>query len=247
MSELKHLGIIMDGNGRWASRRRRDRFWGHLKGAKVAQKIIETCAEKKLESLTLYTFSSENWKRPEKEVSFLMHLLKRQLHKERHKLIEQNIRFTTIGDSSKLPETTRKEIQKTVEMTKDNTGMNLVFALSYGGRQEITNACRALAEKVQKGEINAQDITEQTLADHLETQPHRDPDLIIRTSGEFRLSNFLLWQAAYSELIVSPTLWPDFTVNELEACFREFQQRSRRFGGVSSQNPSSQNHPEPTL
>lgn len=230
-----HVAIIMDGNGRWAEMRRRDRAFGHLRGARVAKHTIETCAEMGIEQLTLYAFSTENWLRPKAEVSFLMMLLGRHMRKERSTLLKNNIRFSVIGEVSKLPPKILEEVEKTMAATSGCTGMSLTFALSYGGRQEIAEAARALAIDVANGRLNADEINETTFAAKLQTAHMRDPDLIIRTSGEFRLSNFMLWQSAYSELYVTQTLWPDFDRAELLQAFKHFAGRERRFGRTSSQ------------
>ena len=235
MSFLKipsHVAIIMDGNGRWAELRGRDRTFGHLKGARVAKKVIRACTELGVPQLTLYAFSTENWMRPIAEVNFLMLLLARHLRKERRTLMKNGIRFSVIGDLTRLPQAVIEEVYETIEETRENTGMSLTFALSYGGRQEITGAVRALAKEVEAGKLTADQITEEMISSHLQTaflnQP--DPDLIIRTSGEYRLSNFMLWQAAYSEFFITPTLWPDFTQEELQVAFQQFGNRERRFG-----------------
>ncbi len=230
-----HVAIIMDGNGRWAEMRGRDRAFGHLRGAQIAKQTIETCADMGLEQLTLYAFSTENWLRPKAEVSFLMMLLGRHMRKERATLVKNNIRFSVIGDVSKLPPAILAEVEKTIVTTSACTGMSLTFALSYGGRQEIAEAARALAIEVAEGRLNPDDINEKTLAAKLQTAHMRDPDLIIRTSGEFRLSNFMLWQAAYSELYVTQTLWPEFDKDELLSAFRHYASRERRFGRTTSQ------------
>jgi undecaprenyl diphosphate synthase len=229
----------MDGNGRWAELRRRDRTFGHLKGARVAKKLIETCAELKIPQLTLYAFSTENWQRPQLEVSFLMTLLSRHLRRERRSLVENNIRFSVIGELGRLPETVRREVESTIEETRENTGMSLTFALSYGGRQEITEAVRSIAEDVRKGLLNPDQVTQDLIGQRLQSSFLSEPDLIIRTSGEYRLSNFMLWQAAYSELYITPTLWPDFDGSELTEAFRQFAGRERRFGKTSSQLPNA--------
>ena len=240
-TKLKHLGIIMDGNGRWATKRRRDRFWGHLRGAKVAQNIIEECSRLNLDVLTLFAFSTENWFRPKEEISFLMRLLKRQLSRERDKLIKNRIRFQIVGDASRLPRFAQEEVKKTIDATKDNTGMTLVFALSYGSRQEITEACREISKRVQEGSLSPEDINEDTVENCLQTRGLPNPDIILRTSGEYRLSNFLLWQAAYSEIFVTDTLWPDFTVKELHQIVQKYEGRERRFGRVG---PSLKTSPD---
>lgn len=225
----------MDGNGRWAELRRRDRVFGHLRGARVAKQTIEACAEMGLEQLTLYAFSTENWLRPKAEVSFLMMLLGRHLRKERATLVKNNIRFSVIGDLSRMPDFVKDEVAKTIAATMECTGMRLTFALSYGGRQEITEAARALARKVAEGQLTPDQITEELLASQLQTKNMKDPDLIIRTSGEYRLSNFMLWQAAYSELYVTKVLWPDFDNTELLKAFAHYGSRERRFGRTTAQ------------
>ena len=225
----------MDGNGRWATLRNRDRFWGHLRGARVAQNTIEECSRMGIQVLTLFAFSTENWFRPEEEVAFLMHLLRRQLKRKRGQLISNNIRFKIIGDMQRLPDFVQEEAQKTIEMTAKNTGMTLVFALSYGSRLEIVKSCRAIAERVQCGELAPADVDEQLFGSFLATKGLPDPDLILRTSGEYRLSNFLLWQAAYSEIFISESLWPDFSNEELHEIVKTFENRERRFGRVAPQ------------
>jgi undecaprenyl diphosphate synthase len=225
----------MDGNGRWAELRRRDRTFGHLKGARVAKATIESCARMGVEQLTLYAFSTENWLRPKAEVSFLMRLLARHLRKERRSLMKNNIRFTVIGDISRLPAAVLSEVQLTIDATRNNSGLSLTFALSYGGRQEIAAAVRAIADEVVLGNIKPEDIDENLIAQKLQSSFMPDPDLIIRTSGEYRLSNFMLWQAAYAELYITQTLWPDFSAEELESAFSQYSGRERRFGRTTSQ------------
>lgn len=227
----------MDGNGRWAELRGRDRTFGHLKGARVAKSIVETCAEIGIQQLTLYAFSTENWLRPKSEVSFLMMLLGRHLRKERRGLVQNGIRFSVIGDLSRLPAAVRDEAVKTIEETSHNTGMSLTFALSYGSRQEITGAVRSLCEDVAAGCLRPEDINEAMVAQRLQTANMPDPDLIVRTSGEYRLSNFLLWQAAYTELYVTATLWPDFSADELRTALRQYALRERRFGQTAAAHP----------
>lgn len=224
----------MDGNGRWAQSRRHHRTYGHVRGARVAREIISECTRIGIEHLTLYAFSTENWLRPQSEVSILMRILEKYLKVERATLMKENIRFTYIGDIGRLPASTVNEIEKTVSITSNNTGLHLTFALNYGSRQEITNACRAIADKVRMGEINLADIDQSMIADHLQTASVPDPDLIIRTSGEKRLSNFLMWQAAYSEIHVTDVMWPDFTTVDLHAALKDFAGRERRFGAVKS-------------
>lgn len=235
MTLPRHLAIIMDGNGRWAQARGHNRFFGHVRGARVAKSVIEECARMKVPFLTLFAFSNENWLRPPAEVSFLMVLLERKLKRERQLLIDQNIQFRAIGDLSRLPDFVRTEVEKTVEATADNTGMVLTFALSYGGRPEIAEMAKAIAEKVRDGELDPSDIDEATVAANLPTSFLPDPDLIIRTSGELRLSNFFLWQSAYSEIFFEETAWPDFTVQQLRAALERYARRERRFGRTSAQ------------
>lgn len=230
----RHIGIIMDGNGRWAQQRGRPRTFGHIKGARVAKRIITDCSRRGLETLTLFAFSTENWLRPQVEVSFLMNLLRKYLRRETENLVKENIRFTTIGDLSRLPSDLIEAVKHAQTRTQNNTGLNLVFAINYGARQEIVEVAKALATKVKEGSLDPEEIDEPTLAFHLQSYPSRDPDMIIRTSGEQRLSNFLLWQAAYSELYFTDVLWPDFSVAELEKAFHTFQQRDRRYGQVST-------------
>ncbi len=228
----RHLAIIMDGNGRWAQLRRHHRTYGHVRGAKVAREIISECTKLKIQHLTLYAFSTENWLRPKTEVSVLMRILEKYLRIERATLMKENIRFTYIGDIEQLPISTVNEIEETVRLTKLNTGLHLTFALNYGSRQELTAAVRRVVERVQRGDLEVEDISVDVVSSELETFGTPDPDLIVRTSGEHRLSNFMLWQAAYAELYISPVLWPDFTVANLHSALIEFASRERRFGGV---------------
>jgi undecaprenyl diphosphate synthase len=223
----------MDGNGRWAQLRSRPRTYGHIKGARVAKKIITECSELGIKTLTLYAFSTENWLRPQAEVSFLMNLLRRYLKKETENLVRQNIRFTAIGDLSRLPLDLLKALDHTIKSTASNTGLHLIFAVSYGSRAEITEAAREIARKVRAGVIQPEEVDEKMIQSHLATSANDDPDLIIRTSGECRLSNFMLWQAAYSELFFTPVLWPDFTKRDLHAALETFGSRERRFGGLA--------------
>lgn len=222
----------MDGNGRWAERQGHPRLYGHIKGARVAKKIITECVKKNVEYLTLYAFSTENWLRPEEEVTFLFNLLKRYLQKEVQTLIQQNIRFSVIGQVERLPKEVRAIVYETIQATANCTGMNLVFALSYGSKNEIAQTAKLLAQKVALGELNPDSINEELFSNCLSTYPAPDVDIIIRTSGEKRLSNFMLWQAAYAELFFSETLWPDFTANELNTIIECFEARERRFGKI---------------
>jgi undecaprenyl diphosphate synthase len=234
MNKPRHIGIIMDGNGRWAQQRGRARTFGHIKGARIAKKIVTAAAELKIENLTLYAFSTENWLRPEQEVNFLMRLLSRYLVKETKNLVKENIRFSVIGDLNRLPSNLRFAAQQTVRATASCTGMNLVFALSYGSRSEIVEAAKHLAEKVKAGELEPAMIDEALFSHHLSTYPAPEVDLIIRTSGEQRISNFLLWQAAYSELYFTKTLWPDFSREEFVQILDLVSSRERRFGKVTA-------------
>ena len=230
-----HLAIIMDGNGRWAELRGRNRTFGHLKGARVAKQMIEFCAHSGIKHLTLYAFSTENWMRPQNEVSFLMRLLARHLRRERRTLMKNKIRFSVIGEISRLPEAVQQEVRTTLEETCQNTGMNLTFALSYGSRQEMTMTVKEICQDVQAARLQISDITEDFISSRLQTGQMPDPDLIIRTSGEHRLSNFMLWQAAYSELYITPTLWPEFTAEDLKLAFHKYAKTERRFGRTTEQ------------
>lgn len=232
----KHLAIIMDGNGRWALSRGHHRVFGHVRGASVAKKVIEDCARRGLGNLTLFTFSTENWFRPTEEVNFLMALLARRLRRETPMLIKNNIRFHCIGQVERLPKAVRDRVAETIRQTENCTGMNLTFALSYGGRQEITAAVQRLASQVAAGELQPQDIDAAKIAGSLESSFLPDPDLIIRTSGEHRLSNFFLWQAAYSELYICEETWPEFTTSLLDGALENFWRRERRFGRTSEQH-----------
>lgn len=239
-STLQHLAIIMDGNGRWANQRGRPRFWGHVKGAQVARDVIEHSVRLGIKNLTLYTFSSENWSRPPQEIIFLMQLLKKYLLKEAPKLFKNNIKFNCIGDIDKLPDDVRSLIVSTMKETSQHSGMNLNFAISYGGRQEILSACNQILADVNAGKITTKPISAETFEKYLFTHPCPHPDLIIRTGGESRLSNFLTWQSAYSELFFSKTLWPNFSLLELDYALEFYQSRERRFGKTSTQILSEQ-------
>jgi len=234
MALPKHIAIIMDGNGRWAQLRHKPRVFGHIKGTRVAKKVITACSRKGIKNLTLYAFSTENWLRPNSEVSFLMDLLRRYLKKEADNLVKENIRFSTIGDISRVPADVKDAIATAMKATEKCTGLNLVFALSYGSRQEITEAVQSIAQKVADGALKPSDIDESVINAALSTYPTPDPDLIIRTSGELRLSNFLMWQAAYSEFYFTSTLWPDFTETDLDQALQDYHRRQRRFGAVTS-------------
>jgi undecaprenyl diphosphate synthase len=228
----RHIAIIMDGNGRWAKTRGLPRAEGHRAGAESVREAVETCRQLGVDYLTLYAFSSENWNRPQKEVDALMSLLERFLREKLPELLKQNIRFNTIGRLDMLPDKCRKQIDKAIASTKGNTGLTLILALSYGSREEITDAARALAIKAIAGEIDPADIDNELFAQHLYTAGTPDPDLLVRTSGELRISNFLLWQISYSEIVISPKYWPDFRNADLRAAVDEYSSRHRRYGAV---------------
>ncbi len=231
----RHIAIIMDGNGRWAQKHSLGRIAGHRKGAESVRKVVEACRAIGIPYLTLYAFSSENWSRPEKEVNALMTLLERYLKSEAKVMMKNNIRLLTIGDTSALPEKVRLALEDTIQKTSGNTAMMLVLALNYGSHDEIARAIRKIVEQVRQGEISPADITEERFPDYLYTKGMPDPDLLIRTSGEYRLSNFLMWQTAYTEFYFTDTLWPDFREEQLMEAILEFQRRERRFGLTSDQ------------
>ncbi len=227
-----HIAIIMDGNGRWAKKRLLNRISGHEKGSRTVQTVVRACREIGISYLTLYAFSTENWQRPQKEVNALMNLLDQFLQSEQKEMVEHNIRLRVIGQVERLPSGVRRSLHRTMEATRNNTAMNLILALSYGGRSEIVHMVRTVADKVKQGLLEPASIAEEVVTRHLYTADIPDPDLLIRTSGEMRISNFLLWQIAYTEIFVTPTLWPDFTREELEQILKEYQARERRFGAV---------------
>ena len=231
----EHIAIIMDGNGRWARSRSLPRIAGHKEGINSVREITRICGEIGVKYLTLYTFSTENWKRPRAEVSALMALLLKTINHEIEALNKNNVRFTIIGDLNILPSTTTNGLRDGVAITKGNNGLNLCLALNYGSRQEIIDAVRIMATKVMQGEIKPNNITEQSFSDLLYTKDIPDPDLLIRTSGECRLSNFLLWQSAYTEIFMTDTYWPAFREDQLMDAIFDFQSRERRFGRVSEQ------------
>lgn len=227
-----HIAIIMDGNGRWAQRRGLPRFEGHRRGADSVRRVVEECCRIGIQQLTLYCLSSENWKRPKVELDFLMELLRLYAINERPEIMRQNIRFTTIGLREGIPDRVWAEVEETKRLSAGNTGMVLCLAINYGGRLEITEAVRRIARRVLAGELKPEDITEQTISEHLFTAGMPDPDLLIRTAGEYRVSNFLLWQISYAEFWVTDVLWPDFTREDLYEALREYARRDRKFGGV---------------
>jgi len=236
----KHLAIIMDGNGRWAVSQGKPRTYGHEIGTERVREIVTACREHGVKVLTLYSFSTENWKRPDFEISTLMNILKSYVLSERKLMLNKGIRLHAIGQIDRLPLYARLPLKKVMKDTSHCTDMVLNLALSYGSRAEIIQAVQSLAQKVKEGSLEVQDIDEERLSNSLFTASMPDPDLLIRTSGESRLSNFLLWQAAYSELIIRPEAWPEFDKNSLEQCFVEFSKRERRYGMTSAQLQSSQ-------
>jgi undecaprenyl diphosphate synthase len=228
----KHIAIIMDGNGRWADLRDLPRASGHKAGIESVHEVVELCAELGIQVLTLYTFSTENWNRPSLEVNALMRILLDQLHEQTPDLNSKNVKISVIGDVGRLPKRVVNEIQRSVDMTKNNTGLILNLALSYGGRQEIIKATQAIAHDVEKGKLKAGKIDEKVFSKYLYTSGLPDPDIIIRTSGEMRISNFLLWQCAYSEIYITEVLWPDFRRKDFLLALLSYQKRKRRFGGI---------------
>jgi len=230
-----HIAVIMDGNGRWAKLKGMMRIFGHENAITSVQETVEGCAKLGIKFLTLYAFSTENWNRPKLEVDALMGLLTTSLKKEVGKLIKNNIKLNIIGNSDLLPEKARKQLFEVIEKTKANTGMTLTVALSYGSREEIVNAVKAISEKVKHNQLNTADINESVIQSHLYTHNMPDADLVIRTSGEQRISNFLLWQAAYAELYFTDVLWPDFREKDLHDAIISYQKRERRFGKTSEQ------------
>jgi undecaprenyl diphosphate synthase len=231
----RHIAIIMDGNGRWAQRQRLSRMEGHQRGLEAAQTVVEACEELGIQILTLYAFSKENWRRPRKEVNALMRLLQKRLQQEREELLKRNLRLNIIGDFEDLPTPIRKLLVDTIEMTRHKDGLIVNLALSYGGRSEIVAGVRAIIADIEAGRITKDDITPETFSRYLYTRDLPDPDLLIRTSGELRISNFLLWQIAYTELYFTTTLWPDFGREELIRACRAYQERERRFGLTAAQ------------
>lgn len=232
----RHIAIIMDGNGRWAKDRGLPRIMGHREGIKTAHKIVEAAIDLRIEVLTLYTFSSDNWKRPKKEIDLLMGALEDFLIKQSRKITENNLRFQIFGGIKILPASLQRELYRIVETTKKNTGLILNLALNYGGRSEIVEAVRRIAEAVLRRDLRLEQIDENLFSQFLYTRGLPDPDLLIRTGGEFRVSNFLLWQISYTEIYISPKLWPDFTRRDLEEAINSYRKRERRFGGIPHKN-----------
>lgn len=231
----KHVAIIMDGNGRWATAKGMARLAGHRAGVETLDDILELVKELKIEYFTVYAFSTENWKRPKAEVDGLMKLLIEFIERKTDKLMREDIRFRAIGDVSVLPKMARDKVTLLTEKTKENNSVCFNIALNYGGRQEILQAAKKLAQEIQSGMLNLSDITEETFSNRLYTAGQPDPDLLIRSSGEFRLSNFLLWQIAYAEIWMTDILWPDFSQNELLKAIKDYQRRDRRYGGIGGE------------
>ncbi|AMV27686.1 Ditrans,polycis-undecaprenyl-diphosphate synthase ((2E,6E)-farnesyl-diphosphate specific) [Gemmata sp. SH-PL17] len=230
----RHIAIIMDGNGRWAQRQGKERAEGHERGAHSVDVITEECCRLGIGQLTLYCLSSENWKRPKPEIDFLMALLKQYLLAEREKIQEQNIRFTVIGRRSGLPDEVLAEIDENVRLTQHNTGLTLCLAINYGSRAEIVDAVQSLAARVNRGDLQPEEIDEAAISGALYTGGMPDPDLLVRTAGEMRVSNYLLWQISYAEIWVTPKFWPEFDAGLLHDALRDFSRRERRFGGLTT-------------
>ena len=230
----QHIAIIMDGNGRWAKERGLPRFKGHEVGGENVETIISIAPKYGVKYLTFYAFSKENWQRPKPEVAFLMNLLANYLQYKVKKMHDNNVVFNGIGNIKELPPKIQEKIAEGMELTRRNTGITATFALSYSSRFEITQACRQIAQDVKSGKLSAQDITEEEISRHLYTRDLPDPDLLIRTSGEMRISNFLLWQISYTELYITDKFWPEFTEEDFATAIQEFQKRERRFGKTSA-------------
>jgi undecaprenyl diphosphate synthase len=229
----RHIAIIMDGNGRWAERRRLPRVEGHRRGVDSVRATTEECARLGLEQLTLYCLSSENWKRPQQEIDFLMHLLEQYMIEERSTIMDNDVRVRMIGRRENIPDQVLVELDRTVEMSRSNGGMWLNLAINYGGRAELVDAMRAIGGKIEAGQLTAGQIDERTIAEHLSTAGLDDPDLLVRTAGEMRISNFLLWQISYAEIWVTSKCWPEFDVPTLHEAILAFAARDRKFGGLS--------------
>jgi len=231
----EHIAIIMDGNGRWAKKRGNQRIFGHKNGVAAVRDTVEACAELNIKYLTLYAFSTENWNRPKKEIDALMSLLVQTIHAETSTLLKNNVKLNAIGNLASLPKNVDNQLNTAIKNTSHNNGLTLTLALSYSSRWEIMDAVSKIAQKIEKGELKSTDITSDIFAQHLTTANMPDPELMIRTSGEYRISNFLLWQLAYSELHFTDTLWPDFRRDDLYKALLDYQKRERRFGKISEQ------------
>ena len=230
----QHVAVIMDGNGRWAKNQGKPRIIGHQKGVDALKDLLRCCKDWGISALTAYAFSTENWGRPQVEVQFLMTLFERVLRRELQEMIRENVKIRFVGNLQDLPDSLRQEIDRSMEDTKNNQGIQFTVATNYGGRHEIIQACQAIASKVEQGYLEATQINEEVFEKHLYTQGIPHPDLLIRTSGEMRISNFLLWQMAYAEIYVTPTLWPDFNRVEFHKALATYQRRDRRFGKVKA-------------
>jgi undecaprenyl diphosphate synthase len=231
----QHVAIIMDGNGRWATKQGEDRVFGHHEGVNSVREIVEACGEIGVKHLTLYAFSTENWNRPKEEVDALMELLVATISMETPNLDKKGVKLQAIGDIESLPQSCQKELQESIDFTSKNDTLTLILALSYSSKWEITNAVKQIAKKVEEGKMNSKDITSKDIEKHLSTSKWPEPELMIRTSGEHRISNFLLWQLAYAEFYFTETLWPDFRKNEFFKAILSYQNRERRFGQTSEQ------------
>lgn len=230
----RHIAIIMDGNGRWAQRQNLPRIEGHRRGVASVRRTTEECARLGIEQLTLYCLSSENWKRPQTEIDFLMHLLEQYMIEERTTIMDNNLRVRMIGRREGIPEQVLRELDKTVDMSSTNSGMWLNLAVNYGGRSELVDAVRSICKQIAAGQMKSGDVDENVISDHLYTAGLDDPDLLVRTAGELRISNFLLWQISYAEIWVTERCWPEFDEDTLHQAIREFASRNRKFGGLNS-------------
>ena len=230
----RHVAIIMDGNGRWAQNQDQPRINGHRQGAERVRLITEECSRINIEQLTLYCLSSENWKRPQDELDFLMFLLTAYLTEEREMMMKNNIRLQIIGRRDRIPDAVQQEMDKSLEMTAGNTGTCLCLAINYGARGEIVDAIRTISQKIATGDLRIDDITESLVSDHLYTAGMSDPDLLIRTAGEMRISNYLLWQISYAEMWITEKMWPEFGIEDFHQAIRDFSKRNRRFGGLNT-------------
>ncbi len=230
----RHIAVIMDGNGRWAERQQLPRVEGHRRGVASVRRTVEECSRLAIDQLTLYCLSSENWKRPQAEVDFLMHLLEQYMIEERSTIMEQNVVVRTIGRRDGIPQRVQMEMDKTIKLSQNNTGTCLCLAINYGGRAELVDAVRRIAEQARDGKLDPKNVTEESIGEYLYTSGMPDPDLLIRTAGELRLSNFLLWQISYAELWVTNQCWPEFENADLHQAIRDYAARDRRFGGLTN-------------